>query len=261
MNKKNQIGKRLFGLIGYPLSHSFSQKYFTSKFEKENIPDCEYRNFSIERIQDFPEMLSQHKNLCGLNVTIPYKESIIPYLDEIADSAKEIGAVNCIQLENTQGKLYTRGYNTDIVGFEQSLKPLLKPHHTKALILGTGGASKAVAFVLNKLKLNFRFVSRRESDIALSYQNLNKELITTYTLVINTTPLGMFPNTNTCPNIPYQYLSDKNLLYDLTYNPEETLFLRKGKEKGAEIKNGLEMLHIQAEDAWKIWNSIVSKYF
>ena len=256
--------KRLFGLIGYPLSHSFSQKYFTEKFKRENISDCEFKNFSFKNINELPSLIKQNPTLCGLNVTIPHKQSVMKFLDAIDNSAKEIGAVNCIRLSpqsplpGERGSKGVRliGYNTDAIGFEKSLKPFLKPHHTKALILGTGGASKAIAYVLKKLKIEFVFVSRNQmSASSIRYHDLQKDIIESHHLIINTTPVGMFPNINDCPDIPYQYLSDKHLLYDLTYNPEETLFLKKGKEKGAQIKNGLEMLHLQAEEAWKIWNS------
>ena len=242
---------RTFGLIGYPLSHSFSQKYFTEKFEKENISDCEFRNFPLENLDDFSQLLKNNSALCGLSVTIPYKQRIIKYLAEVDDVAKQVGAVNCIRVGNKLS-----GHNTDVFGFEKSLTPLLKPHHRNALILGTGGAANAVAFVLRKLSIKFLFVtrSRMVESNSITYEALTPEVFSEHTLIINTTPLGMFPNVNECPPIPYELLSGKHLLYDLVYNPEETLFLRKGKEKGAQIKNGLEMLHLQAEKAWEIWN-------
>lgn len=247
----------MFGLIGFPLSHSFSQKYFTEKFKKENITDAEFKNFPLENISSFPELLRSHPALCGLSVTIPHKKNIIQFLNGIDEAAKEIGAVNCVRIDRSE---QLTGYNTDVTGFSQSLKPLLKSHHTEALILGTGGASKAVAYILSKSKIKFRYVSRNKESgpgatEMLSYGDINKEIISTSTLLINTTPLGMFPNVNECPDIPYEFITSKHLLYDLTYNPEESLFLRKGKEQGATIKNGLEMLHIQAEKAWEIWNS------
>ncbi len=267
-------GVRTFGLIGFPLSHSFSQKYFTDKFKKEDITDCEFKNFSLENINEFSALLKNNPTLCGLSITIPHKQNVIKFLDEIDPAAKHIGAVNCIraslrgqspkqspiedrllrpdQSTRTRNDVYLTGYNTDIFGFEQSLAPLLKSHHTQALILGTGGAAKAVAYVLDKLKIKYRSVSRSKGDIV--YSSLNQNTINEHLLIINTSPLGMFPKVNDCPDIPYEFITPKHLLYDLTYNPEESLFLKIGKEKGAQIKNGLEMLHVQAEKAWKIWN-------
>ena len=240
-----------FGLIGYPLSHSFSKGYFAEKFAKENIVDCKYDVFPLEKIEDFVELCNDKKNLIGLNVTIPYKEKIIPFLDELDETAANIGAVNTIKFSN--GKKI--GYNSDAYGFEMSLKPLLKQHHTKALILGTGGASKAVEYVLKKLGITFQYVSRTKNDKAISYEELNEAIIQHSKLIINTTPIGMYPNVEDAPTIPYNFITDKYLLYDLIYNPEETLFLKKGKEKGAQTKNGLEMLYLQAERSWEIWNS------
>ena len=241
-----------FGLIGYPLSHSFSKGYFAEKFAKENIVDCKYDVFPLEKIEDFVELCNDKKNLIGLNVTIPYKEKIIPFLDELDETAANIGAVNTIKFSN--GKKI--GYNSDAYGFEMSLKPFLKPYHKQALILGTGGASKAVEYVLRKLGISFQYVSRTKSEKTISYE----ELLTNYdlrltTLIINTTPIGMYPNIDTAPDIPYKVITDKHLLYDLIYNPEETLFLKKGKQRGAGTKNGLEMLYLQAERSWQIWNS------
>lgn len=253
--------KKTYGLIGFPLIHSFSQKYFTEKFSSENISDCEFKNFSVEYVSEFKNLISQHPNLLGLSVTIPHKETIIPLLDMLDSSAKNVGAVNCVKRQKSEmGKWVTTGFNTDIFGFEKSLKPLLKSHHTHALILGTGGASKAVAYVLDMFKIKFRYISRYNNkknllSKILSYEELSQDIISESAIIINTTPLGMFPNVNTCPDIPYEHLSSKHLLYDLNYNPQETLFLKKGTEKGAEIKNGLEMLHFQAEQAWEIWNS------
>ena len=240
-----------YGLIGYPLSHSFSKGYFAEKFAKENIVDCKYDVFPLEKIEDFVELCNDKKNLIGLNVTIPYKEKIIPFLDELDETAANIGAVNTIKFSN--GKKI--GYNSDAYGFEMSLKPLLKSHHTQALILGTGGASKAVEYVLKKLGIAFQYVSRTKNDKAISYEELNESIIQHSKLIINTTPIGMYPNIDTAPDIPYNVLTEKHLLYDLVYNPEETLFLKKGKEKGAQTKNGLEMLYLQAERSWEIWNS------
>lgn len=238
---------KTYGLIGFPLSHSFSQKYFTEKFKRENLSDCEFKNFSLESIEEFPALLKENPNLVGLSITIPHKQAIMKFLKSVDPTAKTIGAVNCVRINDM------KGFNTDAFGFEQSLKPLLKLHYTSALILGTGGASKAVAYILDKSKIKFKYVSRIKGNI--SYSALNRSVIEENLLIINTTPLGMFPNVNECPDIPYEYLTPKHLLYDLIYNPEETLFLKKGKEKGAPIKNGLEMLHLQGEEAWTIWNS------
>lgn len=240
---------RQFGLIGFPLSHSFSKKYFSEKFKKEHITDCNYENYPLPSINLFPELIRE-ENLEGLNVTIPYKESVISYLNYLDPAAEKIAAVNCIHFEN--GK--STGFNTDIIGFERSLKPLLKTHHQHALILGTGGASKAIGYVLSKLDISFNYVSRHKKADYYTYNDLNEAIIQQHTLIINTTPLGTSPDINHCPDIPYQFLSKKHLLYDLIYNPSETLFLQKGKEHGAMVKNGYEMLILQAEASWEIWN-------
>jgi shikimate dehydrogenase len=240
-----------FGLIGYPLGHSFSKKYFEEKFVKENLQDCAFDLFAIKEIVEFKNLLSNHKNLSGLAVTIPYKETVIPFLDSITDAAKEIGAVNCITCSN--GK--TTGFNTDVIGFEKSLKPLLKAHHTKALILGTGGASKAVQYVLKNIGIDFLLVSRTKTKNAISYENISKEILKSHLLIINTTPLGMSPNEDGLPNIPYKQLTPKHLLYDLIYKPEKTGFLHKGEDQGCTIKNGFEMLVLQAIENWKIWTA------
>ncbi len=242
---------KVYGLIGYPLTHSFSNKYFTEKFQREGLSDCVHKVFSFEKIEEIKNALKSNPDLLGFNVTIPHKQSIIAYLQQQSDVVKECGACNCVKISD--GKL--SGYNTDVIGFEQSLLPLLKPHHNKALILGTGGAAQAVAYVLRKLNIPFRFVSRKKSHEAFSYDELNKNIIGSYTLIINCTPLGMFPKVVEAPPIPYEYITPGHLLYDLIYNPEKTLFLQKGEEKGAAIKNGYEMLLIQAEESWKIWNS------
>lgn len=238
-----------YGLIGYPLSHSFSKGYFTEKFIREDIVNSNYNTFPIEKIEDFVQ-LCQQNNFKGLNVTIPYKQSIIPFLDELNEDAQKIGAVNTIKFLGDK-KI---GYNSDVYGFEQSLLPFLKSHHKEALILGTGGASKAVEYVLKKLNINYKYVSRTANNGIISYQDINEATINAHHIIINTTPLGMYPNIDAAPEIPYQYISDKHLLYDLVYNPEETLFLKKGKEKNAQTKNGLEMLYLQAERSWQIWN-------
>jgi shikimate dehydrogenase len=242
---------RVFGLIGYPLSHSFSKSYFAEKFSLEKINDCLYENFPLQNIQDFAALVTSEKNLSGLNVTIPYKEAIIPLLTELDEAAKNIGAVNTIKFSS--GRMI--GYNTDYTGFLRSLKPLLKPHHERALILGTGGSSKAVQYALQLLNISFAFVSRSHVANSFAYENLNAEILQSHTIIINTTPLGMFPDTAACPNIPYHLLNEKHLLFDLIYNPAETLFLQQAKQYGATTVNGLPMLKIQAEESWKIWNS------
>lgn len=244
---------KLFGLIGYPLGHSFSEKFFTKKFQKENIHAC-YKLFPIENIQLFHQILEKNPTIEGLNVTIPYKEQIVPYLDELDKTAAEIGAVNVIKIKKDVNQVKLIGYNSDIIGFEQSIRPLLTEHHKKALILGTGGASKGVAYVLKKLNIDYTFVSRNKNVDCFTYEELNKEIINSHTLIVNCSPIGTYPNTEVCPNIPYEGLSKQHLLYDLIYNPEKTLFLKKGEMEGATIKNGLEMLHKQAISAWEIWN-------
>ncbi len=241
---------RLFGLIGYPLSHSFSKKYFTEKFAAEGIDNCQYGLFSLAAISELQGLLSAHPELEGLNVTIPYKKQVTDFLDLRAMPAG-LAACNCIRIQN--GKL--TGYNTDVIGFEQSLLPLLKPHHTKALVLGNGGAADAVLFVLDKLKIRYDVVSRSmHKGATLTYNDLDEAIIDSSTVIINTTPLGMYPDVNECPRIPYQYLSAQHLLYDLVYNPAKTLFLQRGEDMGAMIKNGQEMLVLQAEESWRIWN-------
>ena len=244
-----------YGLIGYPLKHSFSIGYFNEKFEAENI-DAQYVNFEIPDIRDFMEVIEENPNLCGLNVTIPYKEQVIPYLDELDKDTAKIGAVNVIKIIRLpKGKVKLVGYNSDIVGFTQSIEPLLQPHHTKALILGTGGASKAVLHGLDNLGIKATFVSRtKKSDDILTYRELTPEIMQEHTVIVNTTPLGMYPKVDFCPDIPYDQLTPNHLLYDLLYNPNETLFMKKGKEKGAVVKNGLEMLLLQAFASWEIWN-------
>ena len=240
-----------YGLIGFPLAHSFSHRFFTEKFRNEQI-DAEYLNFEIEDVSHICEIVRNNPQLKGLNVTIPHKESVIPFLDEISDEAKKIGAVNTIKIDN--GKLI--GFNTDYIGFKNSISPLLHPDtHQCALILGTGGASKAVAHALSDLGLEWKYVSRTKNGNRLTYSELNSEILSHYTVIINTSPVGTFPKIDECPPIPYEYLTPSHLLYDLVYNPAETLFLKKGKERGAVFKNGLEMLELQALEAWKIWNS------
>lgn len=253
-----------FGLIGFPLTHSFSRKYFKEKFIRENLEAHFYQNFPLQEIDEFPFILLQNPELLGLNVTIPYKLAVMPFLDELDETASSVGAVNTIKItrlnnnqpEQLKGNFHLKGYNTDTYGFEMSLKPLLQPNHYKALILGTGGASKAVEYVFNKLGIEYLMVSRTPSGAKqVSYSDLNETAIKNFPLIVNTSPLGTYPNVEECPDIPYQYITDQHFLYDLVYNPEETLFLKKGKEKGAIIQNGLSMLKLQAEKAWSIWNS------
>ncbi|HEV8284240.1 MAG TPA: shikimate dehydrogenase [Chitinophagaceae bacterium] len=241
---------RLFGLIGYPLTHSFSKSYFAEKFKKEGIEDCKYENFPIASIDDLPRILNENPDLQGLNVTIPYKESILPFLDKKNDLVKQTGACNCIKMVNSKWV----GYNTDVIGFERSLLSKLNPENRNALILGTGGAAKAVEFVLRKLGISYKHVSRYPSIKNLSYEQLTPQLMAKSTLIINTTPLGMFPKITEAPPLPYDLVTKKHLLFDLIYNPEKTLFLKKGEEQGAVIQNGYEMLIYQAEESWKIWN-------
>jgi len=240
-----------FGLLGKNIDYSFSRGYFKNKFETNKL-DCSYNNFDLETIEDFELLKTTETQLSGLNVTIPYKQAVLPYLDAIDSEAQEIGAVNTIKIEN--GKL--TGYNTDHFGFKNSLKPYLKPHHKRALILGTGGASKAVAFALKKLDIHFEYVSRTQSSaIKYTYESLAIEGIEDYQIIINCTPLGTFPDVVKCPEIPYEQITSKHLLFDLIYNPEETLFLKNGKSKNATTLNGLEMLRLQAEKSWEIWSS------
>ena len=242
---------RLFGLIGFPLSHSFSKKYFTEKFEREGLSDCLFENFPIASVEDIKELLDRHPHLIGLSITIPYKEKIISLLDDASETVKKTKACNCIKITN--GKLV--GYNTDVSGFENSFKKVLTPDLRNALILGTGGASKAVAYVLEKLNISYKFVSRNPALPNLSYEQVTPDVIAETDIIINTTPVGMYPDITEAPGIPYATLNDHHLLFDLVYNPAKTLFLKRGEEKGAKIHNGLEMLEILAEENWKIWNS------
>ncbi len=244
------------GLIGFPLSHSFSQKYFSSKFQKEKIENWKYSNFEIPEIEQLPCLINNNINLKGLNITIPYKEKVINYLTEIDKEAQEIGAVNTLKIDRTSSNLIIKGYNTDVYGFENSLVPLLEPHHKNALILGTGGASKAVAFVLKKLQINYKIVSRNATnENNITYKDIKKHDLNEYLLIINTTPLGTFPNVKECADLPYSGLTKSHILYDLVYNPEQTRFLELGKNYGAKTKNGYEMLILQAEKAWEIFKS------
>ncbi len=245
--------RNIYALVGRNISYSFSKGYFTTKFKELELDTNEYINFDIQSIKELPKKIKEYKgHLKGMNVTIPYKLDVFNYLDKIDKKAQKVGAVNTIKISK-KGKL--KGFNTDVYGFRKSIEPLLKEHHKKALILGTGGASKAVAFVLKKLGVKYKFISRNpKGKKEISYQDLTKKIVEKHYLIINCTPLGTHPAISDFPDIPYQYISKKHLLFDLIYNPTETAFLRKGKEEGAVIKNGLEMLEQQAEKAWKIWN-------
>src|SRR6478672_3178941 len=239
-----------FGLIGKTLSHSFSKNYFTQKFAREHIDNCRYDLFELQTIEDLPALLLSNPDLEGLNVTIPYKQEVIPFLDEASDVVKEIGACNCIKI--TGGKL--KGFNTDVVGFKRSLEAHLQPGHDKALILGSGGAARAVQYALKELGIEYKLVSRRKTGEGLGYEDIGEEILKKYSIIINTTPLGMYPNVDDAPPIPYEYVSSRHLLFDLIYNPEKTKFLQNGEEQGARIANGHEMLILQAEESWRIWN-------
>lgn len=241
-----------FGLIGYPLGHSFSKNFFNEKFHSEDI-DAEYVNFEIPSISEFPTVLLTNPELIGLNVTIPYKEQIIPYLDELDADAAAIGAVNVIKIIRQKGKTKLIGYNSDIIGFTQSIEPLLETQHKKALILGTGGSSKAIYHGLKKLGVDAKFVSRTAQNGMFTYEDLTPEVMNEYKIIVNCTPVGMYPRADEYPNIPYEYLTPNHLLYDLLYNPDTTLFMKKGADKGAVTKNGLEMLLLQAFASYDIW--------
>lgn len=242
-----------YGLIGYPLVHSFSINYFNEKFQNEKI-DAVYENYEIPTIEQLPEILDTNPELRGLNVTIPYKEKVISYLDSLSPEADEIGAVNVIRVEHKNKKIILKGYNSDCIGFTRSIEPLLEPFNKKALILGTGGASKAIDFGLKSLKLETLKVSRSGKDGAIKYSDITPELIKEYNVIVNCTPVGMFPHSDECPDLPYEAMDNHTLLYDLIYNPDETMFMSKGKAQGATVKNGLEMLLLQAFVSWEIWN-------
>lgn len=238
-----------YGIIGYPLGHSFSRAFFTEKFQREHI-DAEYVNFEIPSADMLPGIVQANPNLRGLNVTLPHKEAVIPMLNELSDEAKEIGAVNVIRVRD--GRL--KGFNSDIIGFMDSIRPLLKPWHQHALVLGTGGASRAIRVGLQRLGIEWTYVSRTPTPGRLTYADLTSELMEHYQVIVNCSPVGMFPRVDACPDIPYQLLTGRHLLYDLVYNPQETLFLKRGAEHGAAVKNGLEMLHLQALASWRFWN-------
>ncbi|MBR1903467.1 MAG: shikimate dehydrogenase [Bacteroidaceae bacterium] len=238
-----------YGIIGNPLGHSFSKGFFTEKFAREGI-DAEYLNFQIPEIGKLTEVLQENPELRGINVTLPYKTEVIPFLDELSDEAREIGAVNVVQIRNG----HLKGFNSDIIGFTRSIQPLLKPHHRKALILGTGGASRAIRVGLTRLGLEWKYVSRIPREGMITYEDITAETLREYEVIVNCSPVGMFPKVDECPAIPYEFLTQDNLLYDLVYNPENTLFMKKGALQGAVVKNGLEMLHLQAIASWEFWN-------
>ena len=238
-----------YGIIGNPLGHSFSKGFFTEKFAREGI-DAQYLNFQIPEIGKLTDVLKENPELRGINVTLPYKTEVIPFLDELSDEAREIGAVNVVQIRN--GNL--KGFNSDIIGFTRSIQPLLKPHHRKALILGTGGASRAIRVGLTRLGLEWKYVSHTPREGMITYEDITAGTLREYEVIVNCSPVGMFPKVDECPAIPYEFLTPDNLLYDLVYNPENTLFMKKGALQGAVVKNGLEMLHLQAIASWEFWN-------
>lgn len=264
-----------YGIIGYPLGHSFSRGFFTEKFAREGI-DAQYLNFEIPDVAMLKDVLRENLELRGLNVTLPHKQAVIPLLDELSDEAREIGAVNVIRIDPPRPSLKGRengdvversslplregwggslkGFNSDIIGFTESIKPLLKPHHKKALVLGTGGASKAICVGLKRLGIEWKYVSRTPREGMMTYEDITAETLQAYTVIVNCTPVGMYPKVDEAPAIPYEHLTPKHLLFDCVYNPEDTLFLKRGRERGARGKNGLEMLHLQAIASWRFWN-------
>jgi len=243
-----------YGLIGYPLGHSFSISYFNQKFADENI-DASYENFEISTVDALPEIIATNPELRGLNVTIPYKEKVISYLDTLSPEARAIGAVNVIKVSRDGNSVKLKGYNSDVIGFTKSIEPMLERFHKKALILGTGGASKAINFGLKSLGLETVFVSRFQRPGTIQYKDVTPGVVKEYNVIVNCTPCGMYPHTEECPDIPYDALDSHNILYDLIYNPDKTLFMRKGEEHGANVKNGLEMLLLQAFASWEFWHS------
>ena len=243
-----------YGLIGYPLGHSFSIGYFNEKFQNENI-DAVYENFEIASIEDLEEVLATNPQLRGLNVTIPYNEKVMSYLHHITPEARAIGAVNVIQVQHKGSKVILKGFNSDVIGFTRSIEPMLERFHKKALVLGTGGAAKAIHFALTALGLEVVYVSRYERPGTIQYETITPDVVREYNVIVNCTPLGMFPNVSECPPLPYEAMDSHNLLYDLIYNPDETLFMQKGAAQGATVKNGLEMLLLQAFASWEFWNS------
>lgn len=244
-----------YGLIGYPLGHSFSISYFNQKFADENI-DASYENFEIPTVDALPEIIATNPELRGLNVTIPYKEKVITYLDSLSPEARAIGAVNVIKVSRRGNEIMLKGYNSDVIGFTKSIEPMLERFHKKALILGTGGASKAINYGLKSLGLETVFVSRFQRPNTIQYKDVTPDVVKEYNVIINCTPCGMYPHTEECPDIPYDALDSHNILYDLIYNPDKTLFMRKGEEHGANVKNGLEMLLLQAFASWEFWHGM-----
>lgn len=242
-----------YGLIGYPLGHSFSVNYFNQKFADEGI-NAKYINFEIPDVEQIIEVVSANPELKGLNVTIPYKERVIEFLDQLSPEARAIGAVNVIRVTHDGGKIHMKGFNSDVIGFTQSIEPMLENYHKRALVLGTGGASKAICYGLKSLGVETVCVSRYERPETICYKDITPEVVQEYNVIVNCTPLGMFPKTEQCPQLPYEALTDKNILYDLVYNPDMTLFMKKGAERGAQVKNGLEMLLLQAFVSWEMWN-------
>ncbi len=245
--------EKLYGLVGYPLGHSFSARFFTEKFAREGLAAV-YRNFELPDVDDLPRLVSDEPSLCGLNVTIPHKQGVLRFLSALSPEARAIGAVNVIRIVRSDGQVRLEGYNSDVTGFARSIRPLLRPHHRAALVLGTGGASLAVVYALRRMGLEVLCVSRTPREGQIGYADLTADMMATHTVVVNCSPVGMFPNVDRAPAIPYQWLTPDHLLYDLVYNPEETQFMRLGAERGAVVKNGLEMLHLQALAAWDIWN-------
>ncbi len=245
---------KLFGLIGNPLSHSYSQAYFNRKFQINNLTDCDYRLFQLNSITEILNLINNHPDLLGLNVTIPFKKKVVDYMDELSLEASETNAVNCIKIERSETKPFLKGYNTDVYGFAKSLQPVLESRPTKALILGSGGSAGSVAYVLKSMEIGYQIVSRNPvTPDQIRYETLTREIVQEHHLIINTTPVGMFPNIAQSPDIPYEWITPEHLLFDLVYNPEQSQFLQKGKAMGAKVNNGLEMLHLQAEKSWEIW--------
>lgn len=245
-----------YGLIGYPLGHSFSREYFNQKFADEGI-DAVYENFEIASIDSLPIVLDSNPTLRGFNVTLPYKEKVISYLDYVSSEARAIGAVNVVKVEHHGSHIYLRGYNSDVIGFTKSIEPLLENYHKKALVLGTGGASKAIDYGLRSLGLETVKVSRFKRPGTVQYEDITADVVKEYNVIVNCTPVGMYPNSDACPNLPYEALDSHNLLYDLIYNPDKTMFMKKGEAQGATVKNGIEMLLLQAFASWAFWNGDV----
>lgn len=248
---------KTYGLIGHRLGYSFSRKFFTEKFAAENLEHHEYLNFELDSINEFPGIFDSEKNIAGLNCTIPYKQQIMQFMEEIDEEAARIGAVNTVKITYLDGRRILKGFNTDSYGFENSLQPMLEEKHKKALILGTGGASKAIKYILEKLQISYLSASIEDDlfENEIRYNQITDELLKEYLIIIHATPIGTFPNVDNCPDIPYKSITSDHVLFDLVYNPEETLFLKKGKAQGAKTKNGLEMLHLQAKRSWEIWNA------